>query len=109
MQRPMPDIGDIPGEQLIRFTPTGAIIVEHLTDCELAAAELAATSPGWLVADPIGRIGDHQMGLASGQHLRDIRRASAVAAANPVLPQLPYVPEPGHRMRRDFRNAIGVS
>jgi hypothetical protein len=46
-------------EQRIRLSPIGAIIVEHLALSELTGAETAARSPGRLIADPIGRIGDH--------------------------------------------------
>src|SRR5258707_3083509 len=39
--------------------------------------------------------------LRSRQHLREIRRAGAVAAADPVVPQQPYVAEPSDRLRSE--------
>src|SRR5215470_8724486 len=63
VQCSVPDIGDVAGEQRIRFSPIGAIIVEYLASGERAGAETAARSPGRLIADPIRRIGDHELGL----------------------------------------------
>ena len=48
------------------------------------------------------------MRLRSRQHLRDIRRAGAVTAANPVVPQQPYVAEPSDRLIGHFRNTVGI-
>src|SRR6267378_1452920 len=42
----VPDVGDISGEQRIRFPPVGAIVVEHFASRELAPAEVAARPPG---------------------------------------------------------------
>ena len=108
VQRAVPDIGDIPGKQRIGLPPVGAIVVEHLALRELAAAEAAARSPGRIVADPVRRIGDHQMRLRARQHLLDIGRAGAVAAANPMVSQQPYIAEPGDRLIGYFRDAVGI-
>ena len=89
VERPVPDISDIPGEQRISLSPVGAIVVEHLSLRELAPANLAARPPARFIADPVWRIGDHQMRLSSGQHLRDIGRVGAVATANAVVSQQP--------------------
>src|SRR6267378_2660634 len=51
VQSPVPNIGDIPGEQRIRLPPVGAIVVEHLALRQLAGVVVAARSPGRLVAD----------------------------------------------------------
>ena len=59
VQCSVPDISDVAGEQRIRLSPIGAIIVEHLALSELTGTETAARSPGRLIADPIRRIGDH--------------------------------------------------
>ena len=40
VQSPVPDIGDIPGEQRIGLPPVGAIVVEHLALRELAGTEV---------------------------------------------------------------------
>ena len=58
-QSPVPDIGDIAGEQRICLSPIGTIVVEHFALRELAVAEAAARSPGRVVADPVRRIGNH--------------------------------------------------
>ena len=63
VQSPVPDIRDVTGEQRIRLTPVGAIIVEHLAPREFAGTEAAARPPGWIVLDPVRRIGDHQVRL----------------------------------------------
>src|SRR5215471_7600509 len=86
MHRPMPDIGGISREQRIGLLPVGAIVVEHLPLRELAGTAAVACSPGRVVSDPIGRIGDHQGRLRSCQYQRDISGAGAVAAANHVAP-----------------------
>jgi hypothetical protein len=108
VQSSVPDIGDIPGEQLIGLTPVGAIVVEHLALRELAGAEVLARAPGRFVADSIRRIGDHQVRLRGRQHGRDVGHAGAVAAANPVVPQQPYVAEPRDRLIGYLRNAVGI-
>ena len=48
------------------------------------------------------------MRLRSCQDWRDIRRAGAVAAANPVLSQQPSVAGPGDRLIGDFRDAVRI-
>src|SRR5580692_4917815 len=108
VQSSVPGIGDIPGEQRIRLPPVGAVVVEHLALRQLAGTEAAARSPGRIVADAIRRIGDHQMRPRSRQHWRDIRRARAVAAADPVVSQQPYVAEPSDRLFGYFRDAVRI-
>src|SRR5712672_521969 len=108
VQSPVPDVGDIAGEQRVRLPPVGAIVVEHLAPREIAGTKAAARSPGRVVADPIRRIGDHQVRLRSCQHWRDIGRAGAVAAADPVVSQLPYVAGPSDRVIGYFRDAVGI-
>jgi hypothetical protein len=44
VQRPVPDIGDIAGEQRICFAPVGAIVVGHLAPRELTGTEAATRS-----------------------------------------------------------------
>src|SRR5271169_3094337 len=63
MHGAVPDIGDIAGKQRIGFPPVGTVIIEHRSLREFALAEVAARPPGRIVADPIGRIGDHQARL----------------------------------------------
>src|SRR6266436_184913 len=77
-QRPVPHISDIPEEECVGFTPVGTIVVEHLSLRELSPAKLAARAPARVIADPVWRIGNHQMRLGSSQHLYDIRRVGAV-------------------------------
>src|SRR6266446_1398339 len=93
-----PDIGGISGEQRIRLPPVGAIVVEHPALRELAVAELSVRPPAWIIADPVRRIGDHHVRLRSRQHWRDIGRAGAVTAANPMVVQQPYVAGPSDRL-----------
>ena len=105
---PMPDIGDIACKQCKGVPPVGAIIIEHRAARTLAGTKAAARPPGRLVANPVRRIGDHQVRLRSLQNRRDIRRAGAVAAANPVVSQQPYVAEPADRLIEDFRDAVRI-
>ena len=53
VQSSVPDIGNIPGEQRIGFSPIGAVVVEHLALREPAAAEVVARPPAWGIADPV--------------------------------------------------------
>jgi len=108
VQRPVPDISDIPGEQRISLSPVSAIVVEHLSLRELAAAKRTARPPARFIADPVWGIGHHQMRLSSGQHLRDIGRVGAVAAANAVVSQQPDVAGPSDRLLEDLRDAVGI-
>src|SRR4029077_6712012 len=102
------DISDIPGEQRISLSPVGAIVVEHLSLRELAPANLAARPPALLIADPVWRIGYHQMRLGSGQHLRDIGRVGAVATANAVVSQQPSIAQLCDRLLGTLRDAVGI-
>src|SRR5215471_12380188 len=108
VHRPMPDIGGISREQRIGLLPIGAIVVENFALCERAGTAAAAGSPGWIVGDPIGWIGDHQVSLRSRQDQRDISGAGAIAAANPVVPHLPYIARSCDGLIRDFRDAVGI-
>src|SRR5215472_7557831 len=51
VQRPVPDISDIPGKQHIGLPPVRAVIVEHLALRELAGT--MARAPGRIIVDPI--------------------------------------------------------
>jgi hypothetical protein len=108
VQSPVPNIRDIPGEQRIHLTPVGAIVVEHLAPREFVGTEALARSPRRLIPDPIRRIGNHQVRLRSRQHGFDIRRAGAVVATNPVVPQLPYITELSDWLIEYFRHAVGI-
>src|SRR5205814_1853143 len=60
-KRAVPNIGDVPGEERIRFAPVGAIVVEHPALRQLAGAMVPLRSPGGVVADAIRWIGHHQV------------------------------------------------
>src|SRR5215472_11499412 len=109
VHRPMPDIGGISREQRIGLLPIGAIVVENFALCERAGTAAAAGSPGWIVGDPIGWIGDHQGRLRSCQYHRDISGAGAVAAANQVVSHLPYIARSRDGLIRDFRDGVGIA
>ena len=66
MHGAVPDIGNIAGKQRIGFPPVGTVIIEHRSPRKVAVAKVAARPPGRIVADPIGRIGDHQERGGSG-------------------------------------------
>src|SRR5262249_41362924 len=108
VHRSMPDIGGISREQRIGLPPISAIVVENFALCERAGTAAAAGSPGWIVGDPIGWIGDHQVRLQCYQYQRDISCAGAIAAANQVASHLPYIAGPSYRLIRHFRDAVGI-
>src|SRR6516162_1485378 len=108
VHRPVPDISDISREQRIGLPPVSAIVVEHFPPRELAGTATAARSPGRVVADTVGRIGDHQIRLRSRQHQLDICRAGTVATADPVGAQEPHVAGPSDRLIESFRDAVGI-
>src|ERR1700730_9344060 len=108
VQSPGPNVSDIAGKPPIRLPPVDAVVVEHLAHGELAATELTAPSPGRLVAYPVRRVGDHQVRLRSGQHLPDMRRTGAVAAANPMLAEQPHVTSPSDRSIGRLWDAVGI-
>src|SRR5215472_2747434 len=109
VHRPVPDIGRISREQRIGLPPIGAIVVENFALCERAGTAAAAGSPGWIVGDPIGWIGDHQGRPRSCQYQRDICGAGAVAAANQVVSHLPYIARSRDGLIRDFWDAVGIA
>jgi hypothetical protein len=74
----------------------------------LAGVEFAAGSPGRIIIDPIGWVGDHQVRLGPSQNWRDFRGAGAVAAANSVVSQQPYIAEPSDRLIGHLCNAVGI-
>jgi hypothetical protein len=59
----------------------------------------------------IWRVGDHKVRLDAAEHALDVRRDSAVAAEETMLPEQPQVARPRHRMRgrRRCRRAPGSS
>ena len=69
----------------------------------------AVRSPGRVVSDPVGWIGDHQVRLRSGQHQRDISCVGAITAANQVASHLPYIAEPSYWLIGYFRDAVGIA
>src|SRR5690349_21023193 len=103
MQRPVPDISDISGKQRIGLPPVGAVIIGHLALREVTGADPTAGAPARVVRDPVRRIGDHQVGPRARQYRLDIRRAGAVATADPVVSQPPYVAGPRDRVIGYFR------
>src|ERR1700747_3562935 len=48
------------------------------------------------------------MGPRARQHWRDVDRAGAVTAANPMVAQHPYVAGPSDRFIGYLRNAVGI-
>ena len=62
--------------------------------------------PARVIADPVRRIGDHQVRLRSHQRWHNIGGAGAVAAANPVVPQQPNVAAASDRLIGYLRNAV---
>ncbi len=61
VQRAVPDIGDLAGEQRPCLAPVGAAVVQHLTGAfRLGRARLVA--PGGVIRHAIARLGDHQQG-----------------------------------------------
>src|SRR4051794_2567488 len=108
VQRSVPDISDIASKQRIGLPPVGAVIVQHLAPRQLAGTEATARPPGGIIVDPVRRIGDHQVGLRSGQHRLDIRRVGAVATADPVVVQQPYVAGPSDRLIGYLQDGVGI-
>ena len=105
----MPHISDIPGKQRIGLPPVGAVVVEHLALRELAGTDPKASPPGRIIADPIRRIADHQVGLRFRQHRLDIRRIGAVTTADAMVSQQPDVAGPSDRLIGDIRDAVGIA
>ena len=55
---------------------------------------------GYALADPIRRVGDHQVRLDAAEHALDVRRDRAVAAEETM---------PALRLRGELRAALGAA
>jgi len=108
VQCSMPDIGDIPSKQRIGLPPLGAIVVKHFALGQLAGTDATARSPTRIIVDAIRRICDHHVRLRSRQHPLDIRCASTVAAADPVVSREPYVSGPSDGIFGYLRGAVWI-
>jgi len=107
VQRTVPDIGDIAGEQRPSLAPVGPVVVQHLAGAlGLGLARLVA--PGRVIFHAIGWIGHHQEGPHIAQQPPDYIGRSAVTVDQPVRSELPKIAR--HRYRRDrrFGNVIFI-
>jgi hypothetical protein len=67
----MPDIGDLAGKERPGLAPVGGVVVRHPAHLAGAGVHPGTSPPVRLVVDPVGRVGDHQVGRDSGQQLGD--------------------------------------
>src|SRR4051794_5171108 len=61
VKRPVPDVSNSAGKQRPGFSPVGSVVILDSAGGEVAWRGCKALAPGGVVADPIGRIGDHQV------------------------------------------------
>lgn len=93
----MPDVGDIAREQRPGLTPVGTIVILDHTGRPAAPGTFALTgldgiiSPGRIVVDAIGRVGDHEMRGGTGQQAGHVIGIGAVAAQQAVGAEVPEI------------------
>ena len=90
MQRAVPDIGDLAGEQRPGLAPVGPVVVQHL------AGALRRREPGARCARP-GRSPRHRAGRSTIRCGRTSPSSRATAAGSVLLPQSSRCPPSSHR------------
>ena len=96
VQRAMPDVGDVAGEQRPGLAPVGAVVVQHLAGAP-GRGGAGLVAPGRVVVDAVGRVGDHQLRRHAVEQALDVGRHRGVAAEQPVRAEEPEIA--GHRDR----------
>ena len=99
VQRAVPDVGDVAGEERPGLAPVGAVVVQHLAGAP-GRGRAGLVPPGRVVLHAVGRIGDHQQRGHAAEHPLDVGRHGGVAAEQPVRPEQPEVARPADRVRR---------
>jgi hypothetical protein len=97
----------LPGKQRPGGRPIGALVVADLAAPD-RAAQSALLTPGRIIFDPVGWIGDHQLRMSAVQHRIHDLRVGAVSAYKPVFPDAPDVPGDAHRPLVDLRHLVLV-
>ena len=67
VQRPVPDIGHIAGEEGPGLAPVGAVVVQDHAGALGLLAGQRFVAPGGIVFDAIRRVGDHEVRPDAGQ------------------------------------------
>ena len=109
VQRPVPDVCDIPGEQRPGLAPVGAVVVHHSAHRGASAVQLQLLAPAWIVVHPVRRVGHHQVRHHAGEYPRDRVGVRAVTADQPVSAQHPHVARRADRVCWQFGRVIWVS
>src|SRR5262245_47024224 len=107
MQSSMPDIGNVAGEEAPGGVPVCLLVVAHLA-APLGFVDPSAMTPGGVVANAVGRVGDHQVGRHSCEQSSDSGRICAVTASNAVRSRRPYLPDSRNRLRLQFWNVVFI-
>ena len=105
VQRAVPDVGDVAGEQRPGLAPVGAVVVQHLAGAP-GRGGAGLVPPGRVVLDPVGRIADHQQRGHPAEHPLDVGRHRGVAAEQPVRPEQPEIARPADRVDRRLRDLV---
>jgi hypothetical protein len=95
VKRAVPDVCHIPLEQSPCHPPIHAIVICDFPDCAttiwLSVGALRAVAPIGIVVHAVGRVGDHQVRLRTGQQGLDFGALGRVAAEQPMAPKLPEI------------------
>ena len=108
VQASVPDICNITRKQRPSLTPIRVIVIEDLAESLSGAADPSLTPPSGIVADAVGRVGDHQVRLDAAEHALDVRGDRAVAAEEAVPSEQPQIARLRHRMLGHRRRVVRV-
>src|SRR6266436_7577950 len=101
----MPDISDVAGEERPGRTPVGPFVIGDLAT-PAGFVDARTVAPGRVVAHPIGRIRDHELGGGPIEQGRDGGGIGAVPADDPMRSQLPDIPDTGYGLVRQRRDLV---
>ena len=107
VERAMPDIGHLAAEQRPGRAPVRPVVVQHVAGAP-GGGPGRLIAPGRIVADAVGRVGDHQVRPRPGQRQLHGRAVGAVAADRPMRSEQPGVAGPRHRVGLGLRRLVGV-
>ena len=107
MQRAVPDVGDVAGEQRPGLAPVGAVVVQHLAGAA-GRGGAGLVAPGRIVVDAVGRVGDHQLRLDAVEQALDVGRHRGVAAEQPVRAEQPEIAGQRDRVLRRLGDVVLV-
>ena len=102
VQRAVPGVDDLAGEQRPGLAPVRPVVVQHLAGA-LGRRQPGLVAPGRVVAHAIGRVRHQQVRPHPAQQPRHVSGVGRAAAEQPMRSEEPEVACLGNRYRRRLR------